>query len=119
MQVFALVSTHECTIDGPDGQGTARIEIFRSPGDPPLFRAHVWVATVYNLYPAELNTGQRGEDLRQSFSADELLCDIVSALADGEEFLAGFASESTETAFERVLGQTLIVLRDASIADPR
>ena len=89
MDFFKLKSTYELMVELNGVVRPVRIEIFELISKDNFFRVRAWVQSVYNLYPAFLNTDNQGNDLHSIHSSDSLNLEITDLIADDPRLITG------------------------------
>ena len=105
MILFKLLSVYEITVKDQNIGRPVRIEIFQSSENINLYRPRVWVKKTYNVYPAAVNTGSKGEDLHRMHSSDDFNNDISLLIAEDDTFYSGKLYDNEEDVLEYTLSR--------------
>ena len=100
MEYYELIRTVEFDLTEDAYTKMVRVELMRSNSNQDKYRAKLMELRDYNMYPSIMNTGPKGEDLRNFHSADRIWCEIPVA---SYELYMGFISESEEAALQKAI----------------
>ena len=100
MVLFKLISVYEMAVKGQLLGKPVRIEIFQSNENSHVYRARAWASNTYNVYPASLNTGSKGEDLHKMHSSDDFNTEISALIAEDDSFFNGKRYDSEKEIIE-------------------
>ena len=100
MEYFKLINTIEFDIKVVAQTKIVRVELLKSNINNNKYRAKLMEITDYNLYPSIINTGPKGEDLKQCHSADRIWRDLP---VEDSDLYIGYVAESEEAALERAI----------------
>jgi len=104
MEYYELIKTIEFDIEEESMTKMVRVELLCSNVNADKYRAKLMELTDYNLYPSLINSGPKGEDLRQCHSADRVWRDLPIG---SMELYTGFIAASEEAALERAINEML------------
>ena len=102
MEYYNLIKTIEFDLTDDTYTRMVRVELMRSNLDPNKYRAKLMELRDYNMYPSIMNTGPKGEDLRNFHSADRIWHENPVASLD---LCIGFISDSEEKALQRAIDE--------------
>lgn len=109
---FRLASTYELVDRRPGLWKIFRIEIFRELLEENTFRARVWMQNSYNMYPASVNTGKNGEDLRKVHSCDQIDSEITLDIAEDPSLITGRGYNSEKEFRDYVVARVWAFVKD-------